>query len=102
MVILGGHGTPEAWLACGASASSLTVQMVQPCADSAGHSRLAQCLHRYSSPRRAARYTARTAGPHRSHVSFISWLLSGKLMLLIAWCQLLLVFIRHQASPLTW
>ncbi len=29
---------------------SLTSETVQPCADSVGHSRLAQCRHRYSSP----------------------------------------------------
>ncbi len=65
----------------GASACWPAGQMVQPCADSAARSWFAQCLHRYSSPRRSARYTARTAGPHRSHVSFISarlsWLSHG-------------------------
>jgi hypothetical protein len=57
--------------ACGATACALTGQIVQSCADSAGHSRGAQCRHRYSSPRLCTRYAARTAGPHRSHVSFI-------------------------------
>jgi Carboxypeptidase regulatory-like domain len=57
--------------ACGATACALTSHMVQSCADSAGHSRGAQCRHRYRSPRLCTRYAARTAGPHRSHVSFI-------------------------------
>jgi hypothetical protein len=48
--------------------------MIQPCADSAGQWRLAQCPHRKSSPARSTRYDARTAGPHRSHVWFISGL----------------------------
>jgi len=46
---------------------------VQPCARSAGLSLAAQCPHRYSWPPPAARYAARTAGPHRSHVSVIIW-----------------------------
>jgi hypothetical protein len=58
-------------LACGATASAPTGQIVQPWAESAAHCWLAQCLHRYSSPRRSTRYAARTAGPHRSHASFI-------------------------------
>ena len=44
-------------------------QMAQPCADSAGRSWFAQCPHRSSWPIREARKAARTAGPHRSHVS---------------------------------
>ena len=43
-----------------------------------GHSHSAQCRHRYSSPRLCTRYAARTAGPHRSHVSFICRLLSDR------------------------
>ena len=65
------RGAPEYSLACGASACSPAGQMVQPCADSAARSWFVQCLHRYSSPSRSARYTARTAGPHLSHVWFI-------------------------------
>jgi hypothetical protein len=63
---------PEHSIASGASGCSPAGQMVQPCAKSAGHSRFAQCPHRYNSPCRSTRYTARTAGPHRSHISFIS------------------------------
>ena len=47
-------------------------QKVQPCADSARQCRRAHCPHRYSSPTRSTRYAAPVAGPHRSHVSFIS------------------------------
>jgi hypothetical protein len=67
-----GHDAPENSLACGATASAPTGQIVQPWAESAAHCWLAQCLHRYSSPRRSTRYAARTAGPHRSHASFNS------------------------------
>jgi hypothetical protein len=67
-----GHDAPENSLACGATASTPAGQIVQPWAQSAAHRWLAQCLHRYSSPRRSTRYAARTAGPHRSHASFIS------------------------------
>jgi len=49
-----------------------TGQTAQPCADSSACSWFVQCLHRYSWPRRNTRYIARTAGSHRSHVSFIS------------------------------
>lgn len=41
--------------ACGASASSFTGQMVQPCSDSTGHWLLAQWRHRNSSPWRWTR-----------------------------------------------
>ena len=47
-------------------------QKVQPCADSARQCRRAHCPHRYSSPTRSTRYAAPVAGPHGSHVSFIS------------------------------
>ena len=67
-------GLPKAALACGTSACTPVGQMIQPCADSAGQWRLAQCPHRKSSPLRSTRYDARTAGPHRSHVWFISCL----------------------------
>jgi hypothetical protein len=40
------QGMPQRYLARGASACSPVGQMVQPCADSAGQSRLVQCLHR--------------------------------------------------------
>jgi hypothetical protein len=52
-------------------ASAWSPTATQP-ADSTGHNRSAQCRHRYSSPGFCTRYVARTAGPHRSHVSFIS------------------------------
>lgn len=68
------HGVPKAELACGASACTPVGQIIQPCADSIGKWRLAQCPHRKSSPVRSTRYDARTAGPHRSHVWFISCL----------------------------
>lgn len=61
--------------ACSASTSSATGQIVQPCAESAARSRFVQCLHKcslYTLPLRSARCTARTAGPQRSQVSFIS------------------------------
>ena len=49
-----------------------TGQTAQPCADSSACSWFVQCLHRYSSPRRNIGYIVWTAGPHQSHVSFIS------------------------------
>jgi hypothetical protein len=51
--------------------AALMGDRVQPRACSAGSSRLPQCRHRYSSPVLLAQYTARTAGPHRSQVSFM-------------------------------
>jgi hypothetical protein len=69
---LTGHGLPKAELACGASACTPVGQIIQPCADSVGQWRLAQCPHRKSSSVRSTRYDARTAGPHRSHVWLIS------------------------------
>lgn len=60
--------------ACGANTSSATGQIVQPCTESAPRSRFVQCLQKYSlhRPLRSTRCTARTAGPQRSQVSFIS------------------------------
>src|SRR5262249_49241383 len=43
-----------------------------PCTARPRHCRPAQCPHRYSPPTRSPRHAARTAGPHRSHVSVIS------------------------------
>jgi hypothetical protein len=68
----GCHAALGISFACGATASTPAGQIVQPWAESAAHCWLAQCLHRYSSPRRSMRYAARTAGPHRSHASFMS------------------------------
>jgi hypothetical protein len=65
------HAARGISFACGATSSTPAGQIVQPWAESAAHCWLAQCLHRYSSPCCSTRYAARTAGPHRSHASFM-------------------------------
>jgi hypothetical protein len=65
------------YAACGVGRCPATGQIVQPCAQRAGRSRVVQCPQRYSSRPLSARYTARTPGPQRSHVSFMSVSLSG-------------------------